>query len=223
MDEKAILEFVNSHAFNVQLVEESISRAYDLLANGDNDEEKFYLEIEELKEKLEDLAARGCNFRRKDFNILMNKVLLQVEKSKDELILKRDELKVFILDYLKFQREFIQSFREKVTMYSSNQISKSELESFVKETKSLCEKREEEAYQLIVTYKQCLSSYMSKLERLSNRLRRLIDRGESIKAEDIRQLEAEEEREARIAERRSRQEDVRRMLSNFRRQRKDGL
>jgi len=153
----------------------------------------------------------------------MNKVLLQVEKSKDELILKRDELKVFILDYLKFQREFIQSFREKVTMYSSNQISKSELESFVKEIKSLCEKREEEAYQLIVTYKQCLNSYMLKLERLSNRLRRLIDRGESIKAEDIRQLEAEEEREARIAERRSRQEDVRRMLSNFRRQRKDGL
>lgn len=221
VEENGIVELLDTHASNIRAVGESISTAYEVLAHGEEDEQKLHYEIDELKVKLEDLAARGCNFRRKDFNVLMRKVLMEIEKSKEELFLKREEVKNFISDYVRFQQEFIKSLKEKIIKHSIGEISSSELELFANEMKVVCEKREVDAYRLLTSYQQNLHLYITRLKSLSNKLRRLVNRGESLRAEDLRLLEANMDKKRRATEKLLRQEDVRRMLRTFKRQRKD--
>ena len=67
-----------------------------------------------------------------------------------------------------------------------------------------------------------LEAFRKEQEEINHKLQRLVDRGEFLSLEDLRQLEATKAQQQRKVDRELRREEVGRMLSHFRQQRQEG-
>lgn len=221
MNEGVLLDFIDSHASKILAMEEWVTAAYDVVSAWDDDVDKLREEREKLQTRLGEMAAQNCSFRRKDFDVLMEKVLSQIEREKEELFEERRCIKEALKEYLEYQRKLVLSLKDGVTKYIEGSMSKAEVESFVNDIKALYEERGEEVYRSLRAFQHKLHVYKKEMQRLNGKLRRLVERGDSLKAEDLRQLEAAKERSLREGEQKLRQEEVKRMLLHFKQGRRN--
>ena len=67
-----------------------------------------------------------------------------------------------------------------------------------------------------------LESFQTEQEEINHKLQRLVERGESLRLEDLRQLEATKTGQERRAERELRRQEVERLLAHFKERRQGG-
>lgn len=221
MNESVLLDFIDSHASNILAVEEWVTAAYDAVLSWDDDMDKLREEGRKLQTRLGEMAARNCSFRRKDFNALMDNVLSRIEREKEELFEERRRIKEALKEHLEHQRKLALSLKDVVAKYIEGHMSRAEVESFVNDITTLYKERGEEIYRSLRAFQYKLHVYKREVQRLNEKLRRLVERGDSLKAEDLRQLEAAKERSLREGEQKLRQEEVRRMLLHFKQGRRN--
>lgn len=221
MDKGLLLDFIDSHVSRIQAVEEYVAAAYDAVSVWDDDMDKLREEGRKLQTKLGEIAAQNCSFRKKDFDILMEDVLSRIEKEKKELFEERRRIGEALKEYFDYQGKLVLSLKDEVAKYIEGHVSKAEVESFVDDIKASYEERGEEIYNSLRAFQYRLQVYKKETKRLNEKLRRLIERGNSLKAEDLRQLRAAKERSLREGEQKLRQERVRRMLQHFKQGRRD--
>ena len=88
--------------------------------------------------------------------------------------------------------------------------------------KAVYQERGQEMFATLRNFQLRLESFQAEQEEINHKLQRLVERGESLRLEDLRQLEAAEAGQERRAERELRRQEVERLLAHFKERRQGG-
>ncbi len=211
--EEMVLDLISSYENRISVVEKLVTTA-----DSDESLSKLDKETEKLKTTLRETLVNNCSLRRKDFNRLMERTIpdsaKDIKKIEEEQRQVRDKVK----GYLSEQKELAASLMEKLARFSTD-AEKDSLKAAIQDFKAAYQDKGEQVFVLLRDFQSRLDVFQREQEEVNHKLRRLVDRGECLKIEDLRQLEAGKARQDRKAERELRREDVERLLVHFGQQR----
>jgi predicted transcriptional regulator len=216
-----VLDIITSYENRILTVEELITTAYQATTTSEQSFSDLDKERERLKASLQGTLAKNCSLRRKDFNHLMKMVLDDSERKRVEIEEEQKCLRESVREYLKEQKELASSLKQQIVEQAEENTDKGKFDAAIHSIKTMYQ---ETGQQLIAVLRESQShteAFQREQEEINNKLRRLVDRGESLKIEDLRQLEAAKAREGRKAERELRRQDVERLLAHFKQQRQE--
>jgi len=212
--EEMVLDLISSYENRICVVEK-------LVTTADSDESLSELgkETEKLKTTLRETLVNNCSLRRKDFNKLMERMLSDFEKDKKKIEEEQQQVRDKVKGYLTEQKELAASLREKLARFATD-AEKDSLKAAIQEFKTACQDKAEQVFVLLRDFQSRLDVFQREQEEVNHKLQRLVDRGKSLRIEDLRQVEAAKACQDRKAERELRREDIERLLTHFRQQRR---
>jgi len=212
--EEMVLDLISSYENRICVVEK-------LVTTADSDESLSELgkETEKLKTTLRETLVNNCSLRRKDFNKLMERMLSDFEKDKKKIEEEQQQVRDKVKGYLSEQKELAASLREKLARFATD-AEKDSLKAAIQEFKTACQDKGEQVFVLLRDFQSRLDVFQREQEEVNHKLQRLVDRGETLRIEDLRQVEAAKACQDRKAERELRREDIERLLTHFRQQRR---
>ncbi len=212
-----VLDLITSYESRIATVEELMTTAYQATVTSDGSFDTLDEERGRLKTGLQKTLAKNCSLRRKDFNRLIDRILSDAERKKEEIEEERKRVREELKEYLNRQRELAASLREKVIQFTVD-AEKDNLKATIEELKSTVHD-EERIFAILRNFQLRLEVFQTEQKEMNNKLQRLLERGESLRIEDLRQLEAVKAHQDRKATRESRREEVERLLLHFKQQR----
>ena len=215
--EEMVLDLISSYENRICVVEK-------LVTTADSDESLSELgkETEKLKTTLRETLVNNCSLRRKDFNKLMERMLSDFEKDKKKIEEEQQQVRDKVKGYLTEQKELAASLREKLARFATD-AEKDSLKAAIQEFKTACQDKAEQVFVLLRDFQSRLDVFQREQEEVNHKLQRLVDRGETLRIEDLRQVEAAKACQDRKAERELRREDIERLLTHFRQQRQGNI
>lgn len=216
-----VLELVTSYENGISMAEALIANAYDVTAGFDQEWEEIGEKRERLKISLQEILARNCSLRRKDFNRHINRVLADSERKRDEIEEEQKHVREVLKEYLDEQKALVASLKEKLVGFSLGEVDRSLLESLAGELRMAYQDKSDRIVGLLQGFQQRLKGFQAEQEEINHRLRRLVERGDGLRLEDLRQLDAAYAREERKVERELRRLEVERLLARFGQQRRE--
>jgi len=217
---ESILELVTSYENRISMLEELVSSAYEAVATSNGSPAtELEKERERLKTSLQETLAKNCCLRRKDFNGLIERVLSDSEREKKEIEEEQKTAREKLKEYLNEQKELATSLREQLVEFAEENANKNSLEVAIGDIKAAHQAKGEQVLLLLRNFQSHLEIFQREGTEINHKLRRLVERGETLKVEDLRQLEAAKARQARKAEKELRRDDVERLLAHFRQER----
>lgn len=214
-----VLDLVAACENRVTMIEELVTGAHYATATVDVSLAQIVDERVRLEASLQDLLAKNCSLRRKDFNLLMERILAETEKRKRELEEERrlvsDELK----GYLDEQKQLVTSLRQQLIDFSIEKGGKEALETTIARIKASYQQEGQQVFSLLRGFQLRLKAFQRNQEEMNHVLERLVERGESLRLEDLRQLEAARAGQERRSERELRRQEVEKLLAHFKEQR----
>jgi hypothetical protein len=153
---------------------------------------------------------------------MVERILADSEGKRKEVEERQKQVRRELKEYLDRQKELATSLREQLVQFTLGKTDKDGLETIVNDLKATFQNKGEEVFSLLRNFQLQLEVFQREQEEINHKLQRLVDRGESLGLEDLRQLEAAKAREDRKAERELRQEEVERLLLHFKQQRQEG-
>jgi len=214
-----LLDLITSYENRISTVEELVITAYQATAASEQSFGDLDKERERLKAGLQQILAKNCSLRKKDFNNLMERLLSDSEGKRKEIEEEQKRVREELKEYLDRQKELATSLRERLVQFTLGKADKDGLETIVNDLKATFQNKGEEVFSLLRNFQWHLEVFQREQEEINHKLQRLVDRGKSLRIEDLRQLEAAKAREDRKAERELRREDVERLLAHFRQER----
>ena len=214
--ESLVLDLINSYENRISMVESLVTTAYQTTAASDESLAEFDKERERLQSSLREILVKKCSLRRKDFNSLMERILADSERKKGKIQEEQKRARETLKEYLDKQKELAASLREQLVKFTLENVDKDSLGAIITNFKSAYQDKGEQVFALLRNFQWHLESFQREEEETNHKLQRLVDRGESLRIEDLRQLEAAKARQDRKAERELRREDVERLLAHFR-------
>ena len=221
MDE-LVLDIVTCYENRISMVEELVTGEYYTTTTLDASLAAVAEERARLKTSLQEILARNCSLRRKDFSTLMERITSEFEKSKSELEEEREYVREGLKRYLDEQKQLVTSLRQQLVDFTDEKADKRALEITIAKIKAAYQHRGEQVFALLRDFQVCLESFRMEQEEINHKLLRLVERGESLRLEDMRQLEATKTGQERRAERELRQQEVERLLAHFKERRQGG-
>ncbi len=215
-----VLDIITSYENRILMVEELITTAYQATTTSEQSFSDLDKERERLKASLQGTLAKNCSLRRKDFNHLMTMVLDDSERKRVEIEEEQKCLRESVREYLKEQKELATSLKQQIVEQAAENTDKGKFDA-VHSIKTMYQETGQQLIAVLRESQSHLEAFQREQEEINNKLRRLVDRGESLKIEDLRQLEAAKAREGRKAERELRRQDVERLLAHFKQQRQE--
>lgn len=214
-----VLDLITSYENRISTVEDLITTAYHptLVFEGNFgvlDEER-----ERLKSGLQKTLAKNCFLRRKDFNRLMEGVLCDSDGKRKEIEAERRQVREKVKEYLDEQRELANCLRQQLVELGQKKLGKSDLEAVIHSIKSTYQDAGQRLFAMLRDFQLHLEAFQREQEEINHKLQRLLDRGETLSIEDLRQLEAAKARQDRKTIKDLRREEVERLLAHFKLQR----
>ena len=216
--ESLVLDLINSYENRISMVESLITTAYQAAAASDESLTELDKERERLKTRLRETLVQNCSLRRKDFNSLIERVLADSEGKKKEIEEEQRRVREKLKEYLDEQKGLAASLKAQLAKFIQETADKESLEAIITDFKSAYQDKGEQVFALLRNFQWHLEVFQREQEEINHTLQRLVDRGESLRIEDLRQLEAVKACQDRKAERELRREDVERLLAHFRHQ-----
>jgi regulator of replication initiation timing len=214
-----VLDLVTSYENRMSMVEELVSRAYYATATLDESLAEVAEKRAGLKTTLQEILARNCSLRRKDFNLLMERITSESETKKRGLEEERKRVKQELEGYLDEQKQLVASLRQQLVDFSVEEGGKEGLEATIASIRTAYQDKGQQVFALLRDFQLRLDSFRIEQEEINHKLQRLVERGESLRLEDLRQLEAAKAGQERRAERELRRQEVERLLAHFKVQR----
>jgi chromosome segregation ATPase len=215
-----VLDLIISYENRISMVEELLSTAYQTVATSDGSLIELDKETERLRISLRETLVKNCSLRRKDFDNLMEKVLADSERKRKEIEEEQKQVRKELKDYLDEQKALTSSVKEELTVFTQKKTNKDSLTATIDEFRSAYQKKGRQVFALLRNFQSRLEIFQREQEEINHKLQRLVSRGESLRIEDLRQLEAVKSNLERKSERELRREDVKKLLYHFRYQRK---
>lgn len=210
-----VFDLVTSYENRISMVEELVTGAYYATATVDAILAEVADKRARLKTSLQEILARNCSVRRKDFNPLMGRIVSESETKKRELEEERKRVKQDLEGYLDEQKQLISSLRQQLVDCSLEKGGKEALEATIAKIRTAYQDKGQQVFALLHDFQLRLDSFRTEQEEINHKLQRLVDRGESLRLEDLRRLEAAKAGQERKAERELRRQEVERLLAHF--------
>ncbi len=214
-----VSDLVTCYENRISMVEELISGHYNATATLDASLAVVAEERARLKTILQEILVRNCSLRRKDFNTLMERIVSESEGVKRELEEERKQVRDELKGYLDEQKQLVSSLRQQLVDFTYEKGEKDALEATMAKFKAAYQSRGQQVFAMLRDFQLRLESFRREEEEISHKLQRLVEKGESLRMEDLRQLEAAKAGQERKAERELRQQDVERLLAHFKQRR----
>jgi len=220
--ESLVLDIINSYENRISMVESLITTAYWPAVGFDDSLAELDKEREGLKTSLQETLSKNCCLRRKDFNGLIERVLADSESKEREIQEERKRAVETLKEYLDKQKELAASLREQLVEFTQENGDKDSLGAIISDFKSAYQDKGEQVFALLRNFRLHLEVFRREQEEINHKLQRLVDRGQALRIEDLRQIETAKARQDRKVEGELRREDVERLLAHFKQQRKNG-
>jgi hypothetical protein len=216
-----VLDLINSYENRVATVESLIDNAYEISMDSDEQLSQSYNFSQNLREDLRETLVKNCSLRRKDFDALTAMVFSSIDKKKMEIENERKLIRDILKSYLSRQKELVGALKEQLLKFSTDGSNRDSLELLLNELKISQKDEGEHTFSLLRDIQFRLNNFRLELADLNSKLQRILERGELLKLEDLRQLQSSVALDRRKAERKERKEDVERLLTHFNRKRQE--
>jgi len=221
--EKILKDIVTSYDNRISEVGTVIENTYQVLEEYQNDILQSKEDREKIKAQLREALTSQQHLRRKDFDQMIEKISGGItdrkEKIENNQYIIREELK----GYLDKQKDIAASLRERLAVFTdhlkeneSNRLV--DFKIYLKDLQSQQEKRGEEVRKMLKSFRKELEVYKAEQILMSQTLRDLLNKGNSLRIRDfkvaISEIQTQQrERKALWQEERKR---VRETLASFR-------
>lgn len=216
-----VLDLITSYEDRVSTVQELITTAYEATATFEGSFSALEEERERLKTILQQTLAKNCSLRRKDFNCLMERVLSDSKKKRREIEEEQKWMGEKVKEYLAEQKELAISLRRQLLDLGDEKVDTGGLNTVIGNIKTAYQDKGQRLFALLRDFQLHLEGVQREQQEINHKLQRLVDRGESLRVEDLRQLEAVKAQLGRKVERELRRQDVERLLAHFKQQRRE--
>jgi hypothetical protein len=216
-----VLDIITSYQSRVSMVEELIGTAYEANIASENSFGALDEEREKLKSSLQKTLAKNCSLRRKDFNRLMERVLSESNGRREAIEKERGQLREKVKEYLNEQKELANCLREQIFELAQEKADKSGLDAVINNIRAAYEGAGQQLFAMLRDFQLHLDAFQREQADINYKLRGLMERGESLSIEDLRQLELAKACRDRKVERELRREQVGRLLAHFKQQRQE--
>lgn len=210
-----ILDLCDSYENRVATVEALIGVAYRAVRESNGSLSKASRERESVNARLQEILARNCSLRKKDFDTIMRGIVRTLEDKRAQLEETQERIEQELEGYLSRQKERIALLRERLRDLD-------DIEDVEQVLKAVKVGQKNEAESLFLTLRQFrleLETFTREHGHLNRRLRMLLEKGNLLEIEDIRRLSSLEARRKREIQRSARREEVERLLAKFGRER----
>jgi hypothetical protein len=214
-----VLELITSYENRIATVEELMTTAYRATVTSGGSFDILDEERERLKTGLQKTLARNCSLRKRDFNRLLERLLSDTNKNREAIEEERVRVREQVKEYLDDQKQLANSLRQQVVELDKEKIDKGCLDTIIGNIKATYADKGQHLFSILKDFQLRLETFQKEQAEINHKLQRLMDRGESLSLEDLRQLEATKARQDRKVNRELRREEVDRLLSHFRQQR----
>lgn len=213
------LDLIVSYQNRISAVDELFTTTYHATITSDTHFVELDKERERLTDSLRETLVKNCSLRRKDFNNLIEKVLSDSDRRRKEIEEEQKQVREKLKEYLNEQKEITSSLRERLLEFTQEKADKDSLETIINDFKATYQDKGRQVFTLLRNFQLNLDIFQSEQDEINHKLQMLIERGEFLRIEDLRQFEAARARQERKAERELRREDVERLLSHFKQKR----
>jgi len=211
--EEMVLALISSYENRISVVEKLVTTA-----DSDESLSKLDKETEKLKATLRETLVNNCSLRRKDFTKLMERMLSDSEKDRKKIEEEQRQVRDKVKEYLSEQKELAALLREKLARFTTD-AEKDSLKVAIQDFKTAYQDKGEQVFVLLRDFQSRLDVFQREQEEVNHKLRRLVDRGETLRVDDLRQLETAKACQDRKVEKELRREEVERLLAHFRQER----
>jgi hypothetical protein len=216
-----VLELITSYESRIATVEELMTTAYQTTVTSDGSFDILDKERERLKTGLQKALTKNCSLRRKDFNRLMERVFSDSNRNRVAIQEEQSRVREKVREYLDEQKQLSNYLRQQLVELAQEKTAKGSLDVVIGNIRAMYENKGQQLFAMLRDFQRRLKDFQSQQEEINLRLQRLVDRGELLNLEDIRQLEAAEALRKRTMDRELRREEVDRLLSHFRQRRQE--
>ena len=216
-----VLDLITSYESRIATVEELMTTAYQATVTSHGSFDVLDEERERLKTGLQKTLAKNCSLRKKDFNCLLERVLSNSNKNREAIEEERSRVREKVKEYLDKQKQLANYLRQQLVELAREKTDKGCLDAIIGNIKATYEDKGQRLFAMLRDFQLHLEAFQREQEEINHKLQRLVDRGEFLSIEDLRQLEAAKARQDRKADRELRREEVDRLLSHFRQQRQE--
>ena len=214
-----VLDLVTSCENRISMVEELVTGTHYATATLDASLGELADERARLKTSLQEILARNCSLRRKDFNTLMERIISDSEMKKSGLEEERKRVREELKGYVDEQKQLVTSLRQQLAEFTHDREDKDALEATIAKMKVAYQYKGQQVFALLRDFQLRLEAFQREQEEINQKLQGLVERGEALRLEDLRQLEAGKAGQERKVERELRRQDVERLLAHFKGQR----
>ncbi|MDP2730148.1 MAG: hypothetical protein Q8O55_06680, partial [Dehalococcoidales bacterium] len=109
----------------------------------------------------------------------------------------------------------VTSLRQQLVDFAGQKAGRDALGATMTLIQAAYQGRGREMFATLRNFQLRLESFQAEQEEMNHKLQRLVERGESLRLEDLRQLEATKTGQERRAERELRRQEVERLLAHF--------
>jgi len=221
-----VLDLIESYDHRLSTVESLVSNTYETTASSEDAFENMRHvqdEGERLIVSLRETLARNCHLRRRDFDLLTERILGNVQATKQIMEEERAQIREHLACYLRIQKGLIRLLRERLGGFVSGDCTRDDLEATLDEIKNNCLDEGTRVFTQLSSFQQKAGTHRREQELLNNRMQRLLERGQQITLEDLRQIKAVRVQEERKNDRQTRRGDVERLLAHFKEKRSSAV
>ncbi|MEI9476401.1 MAG: hypothetical protein WCO26_07470 [Deltaproteobacteria bacterium] len=216
-----VLDIVTSYENRISMVEELVGGRYYATAAFEASLAAMVDERAMLKASLQEILSKNCSLRKKDFGSLTERIISDAGIMRIELEEEHKRVTEELKGFLDDQKQLIISLRQQLVDFSCKKIDKDALEATMATIKAEYQHRSERVFAMLRDFQIRLESFQREQGEINCKLKSLVEKGESLRLEDLRQLESTKAREGRKANRELRRADVDRLLAHFNQKRKE--
>jgi hypothetical protein len=213
-----VLELITSYESRIATVEELMTTAYQATETSGGSFNILDEERERLKTGLQKTLAKNCSLRKRDFDCLLEQLLYDSNKNRKAIEEEQSRVREKVKEYLAEQKQLANSLRQQIVELVKENMEKGCLDTIIGNIKATYADKGQLLFTILRDFQLHLKSFQKEQEAINRKLQRLVDRGESLHLEDMRQLEAAEALQNRTTDRELRHEEMDRLLAHFRQQ-----
>ena len=190
-----VLGLLDSYEAKMERIRALIDIAYRSVRDASTGLSHASQEREEIASRLKQVLAKNCSLRKIDFDCMMSQVVLLLENKKARLEAEQAEVAKALASYLSHEQTTLSCMREKVQAAGEK-----DLQTVLKGIRGDMEDEEAHVVGIFLDLEQRLRSFNGAQKDLNQRLRDLLDRGDLLKTEDVRNLRLGEESKSDLFE-----------------------
>lgn len=189
--EKILKDIVTSYDNGISEVRTIIENTYQVLEEYQNDIVQSKEDREKIKAQLREALTNQQHLRRKDFDQMIEKISGGITNRKEEIEKNQHIIREELRGYLDKQKDIAATLRERLARFTDhlkeNEANRlRDFKIFLKDLQTQQEKRGEEVRKMLEGFRKELEVYRAEQMLMSQTLRDLLSKGNSLRIRDFK-------------------------------------